>query len=278
MKRGSETYPQASIDLGPALASALKAGAAAASAVTPTKRRRVVLRFMSLPISLKALSSSSASNTASGPAWLHQFRSRQVRVVKIQLPLAVPSDLRTFGWCQAPALYCLVAGLDVRNSESHVVHDAERAGARVLHVQHVLVPIGAIGHPHVHPIDLLVRRAAVPELAESENIAVEVIVRSAVGHRRPHVDDPLRHSCRRQKLPEIARVQRTGQILDELHVVAVGVFDHEAQVPVGAFRHSFRYLHAIARKVVAKLWSIVRLESNVREDELLRPLDRKSVV
>ena len=126
---------------------------------------------------------------------LHQFRARQVRVVEIELPLAVASDLRAFGRSQAAAQHRLVAvpARSARPSAMWFITPSVRALGFFTFSMYSNQS-RAVRHAHVHPVGPLVRHAAVPELAESEDVAVQGIERRAVRDRRAHVDDPLRHA------------------------------------------------------------------------------------
>ena len=79
---------------------------------------------------------------------------------------------------------------------------------------------------------------------KDEDVLVKVIGRVAVLHREAHMNDPLGNARGRQKLAEIAAVQRSGDVLHKLHIVAVRISNHEAVVAVIAVLRGGRHIDA----------------------------------
>ena len=85
-----------------------------------------------------------------------------------------------------------------------MVHDAQGTGRRIVNVEHVFEPIGAFRNAHIHPIGAVVLHAAVPRLAEAEDVLIEFIGRIAIRHGHPDVNHVARYARVRQELPEVA--------------------------------------------------------------------------
>jgi hypothetical protein len=100
---------------------------------------------------------------------------------------------------------------------------------------------------------------------KSENVFVEFVGGRLVRHRDAHMDDALGDARIGQELAEVLGVQRTGTVFDEFHVVAVGIFQHHADVAVEAIVQRIRHLHALAGQIVAQLLDVGSFEGDVRE-------------
>src|SRR5439155_9841807 len=109
------------------------------------------------------------------------------------------------------------------------------------------------GRAHVHPVGAAIGHAAVPRLAESEDVLVEPVCDGAVAHGDADVNDALRDARCRQELCEIEAVLRAGPVLDELQRLAVRVFDYETQVPVEARLERCGDGDTATRQIITKL-------------------------
>src|SRR6266700_1179256 len=119
----------------------------------------------------------------------HEFDASVVGIIEVELPFAVAADLGFF--VAAPTVFAklLFGGVDVRDSESDVVHDAESVMVRVgRDVEHVLDPVSAVGDLHVYPSGFVVFPSAMPVDVEAENIFVEAIFGGAVVHDKARVN------------------------------------------------------------------------------------------
>src|SRR6266705_4171378 len=106
----------------------------------------------------------------------HEFDTGVVGVVEIELPFAVTADLGFFGAVPTVLAKLLFGGVDVRDSESDVVHDAESMMVSVgRDVEHVFEPVGAVGDLHVDPTGFVVVPSTVPVDVEAENVSVEMV-------------------------------------------------------------------------------------------------------
>ncbi len=131
-----------------------------------------------------------------GAAWFlngrefHEFDAGVVGIVEIKLPFAVPADLGFF--VAAPTILAKLrfGGVNVRDAESDVVHDAESVMVSVRrNVEHVFEPVSAVGDLHVHPAGFVVRSSAVPVDVEAEDVFVETIFGAAIVNYESRVDD-----------------------------------------------------------------------------------------
>src|SRR2546430_9266448 len=83
----------------------------------------------------------------------HEFDARVVGIVEVKLPFAVATHLGLFVAAPTVLAKLLFRRVDVRDSESHVVHDAESVMVSVGgNVEHVFDPVRAIGDLHVDPV------------------------------------------------------------------------------------------------------------------------------
>src|SRR6185437_14781197 len=167
--------------------------------------------------------------------WFHQFGSREIWIIEVQLPFAVASDLwLLLFWRvlqQAPLYPRFVGGVRVRHAQCEVIHYA--AGVWVVgifYVLHEFKPVVAFGHAHIGPIFFGVRHASVPEFLEAENVTIEVVFSSAIFDDEADVNNVVGDPRGWQKFAEGFFVQRAGHVLHEFNVVAFGIFYVEAQV------------------------------------------------
>src|SRR5271165_3639765 len=122
---------------------------------------------------------------------LHQLRPGQVRAIQIELPFAVPSNLRPLVDFHAPPEQYLIGCLDAGHAERHVMHHTKLLRRRIIDVQHILQPIGALRDAHVHPVDPVVLHPTVPDILEPENVPVEVVGHAAVGYGNSDVNNAI---------------------------------------------------------------------------------------
>src|SRR5437660_10436928 len=101
-----------------------------------------------------------------------------------------------------------------------MMHDSQLLWIRVVDVQHIFQPIGTIWHAHIHPICLLILHAAVPDLAESQDISVEGVGFGAVLDHNTEVKNVLRDTLFRKISIEVTAMERSGHELDEFYIVA----------------------------------------------------------
>ena len=62
-------------------------------------------------------------------------------------------------------------------------------------LQHVFQPIGAVGHAHVDPLQL-VAAAALPAFDKAENVAEETVFLGAIVHDESRMENDLRNRLR----------------------------------------------------------------------------------
>src|SRR6266853_3517252 len=150
-----------------------------------------------------------------------------------------------------------------------MVHHSEFLRRRVVHVQHVLEPVGALRHTHVHPVGLFVGHATMPGLLKAQNVLIEGVSPSPVLDHYAQVNDALRNARLWEKLAEITAVQGTWHELHELNVVIVGVEDIEAAISIQHGLQFFRHFDATTGKVGAHLLDIGGLKRNMGQSILL---------
>ena len=102
-----------------------------------------------------------------------------------------------------------------------------------------------------------------PELFEAEDIAVKMIFRLAILHRKADMDHVLRDTTIGQIFSELLLVQRSRDVLHELHVVALGIGDIEAEVSVQAGRQLGWDFYPLAGKVSPEFLGIRSFKRNV---------------
>ena len=112
-----------------------------------------------------------------GAAWFldglkfHEFDASVVGVVDVELPFAVTADFGLFGEFDAGFRDLVGDGVDIRNAERDVVHNAARVFIGIgRNIEHVLDPIGAFGDLHGDPVVPFFRHAAVPIRTEAKFI------------------------------------------------------------------------------------------------------------
>ena len=106
------------------------------------------------------------------------------------MPFAVATHLGLFVAAPTVLAKLLFRRVDVRDSESHVVHDAEGVMVSVGgNVEHVFDPVGAIGDLHVDPAGFVVFPPTMPVDVEAENISIEAVFRVRVPNDEADMDD-----------------------------------------------------------------------------------------
>src|SRR6266702_2489990 len=122
----------------------------------------------------------------------HEFDTGVVGVVEIELPFAVTADLGFFGAVPSVLAKLRFGGVDVRDAESDVVHDAESVMVSVgRDVEHVLDPVSAVGDLHVDPTGFVIWSSAMPVNVEAEDVFVEAVFNVAVMDHEASVNEPI---------------------------------------------------------------------------------------
>src|SRR5882762_1527662 len=120
----------------------------------------------------------------------HEFDAGVVGIVEVKLPFAVATHRGLFVAAPTVLAKLLLRRVDVRDSESHVVHDAESVMVSVGgNVEHVFDPVGAIGDLHVDPSGFVVFPPTMPVDVEAENIFIEAVFRVRVPNDEADMDD-----------------------------------------------------------------------------------------
>src|SRR6266581_4150058 len=119
----------------------------------------------------------------------HEFDAGVVGIVEVKLPFAVATHLGLSVAAPTVLAKLLLRRVDVRDSESHVVHDAESVMVSVGgNVEHVFDPVGAIGDLHVDPAGFVVFPPTMPVDVEAENIFIEAVFGGAIVNDKAGVD------------------------------------------------------------------------------------------
>ena len=120
---------------------------------------------------------------------------------------------------------------------------------------------------------MIVAGAARPHLAESQNVRIEAVRRGAVHQMDAHVKRVIGNTRIRHELTEVPAVNRPGQILHELHRVAIGVLDREAEVAVGAGSDLSRDVDTFTGKIIAQPAGVGGFKADVDEAVFLLVLE-----
>ena len=123
-------------------------------------------------------------------------------------------------------------------------------------IEHVLEPVGAVGHLQRDPVVLVVVHASMPVRTETENLAVEMIFGSLVVDEESGVDHPARNGIR------LSRRGVALGALDEFDVVSLGIANGEGEAVVGAAFDLAR-LESLVSEVAAQGSDVVGGEGNV---------------
>jgi hypothetical protein len=84
------------------------------------------------------------------------------------------------------------------------------------------------------------------------------------------MDDLLGNAFRGKELPEVAALNRAGEVLNELNRVSGRILQAEAEVALGISSKLSRNRHAIAGKVTAQAARVPRTKSDVNQAVLSR--------
>lgn len=206
---------------------------------------------------------------AAGGEGLHEFYAGAVGVEEVDLTLAVDAGVgvERLG-------VCLVGeagfeggdgGGEVGDDEGDVLAAATLVGWAEVAVEHELYIVLAVGDAHVDPTELFAVGAAAPELAEAEDVAVEVDRFFAVADQESEMVDAVGDAGGGEKFTGVAPLHAVGLGLYEFNQGAVGVFDLEVAVAGFAFAYGVAGGDAMGVEVEAHLLGVGDEEGDVAE-------------
>jgi len=154
---------------------------------------------------------------------------------------------------------------DVRDDEGDVLLASAFVGRGEVAVEHELDVVFAVGNAHVDPTQHRSFGAATPELAEAEEIAVELDRLLAGADEEAEVVDRVGDTRGQEELSGVAGFHAVGLGFDELDDVAVGILDFEAEVSGFCFDDAAADIHASRDEVATHLFHVVYGEGDVVE-------------